>query len=295
MPVEAPPNNLPPDVVKVLSFHGRVELVVDPDGAMVSDRVGVAPFEDLLFLLVPARSPTIPALLRRTTAAVQARHDKGDYSLRLAGIARAGQGLARHPRRQALEPWLPENVRPGGMVVVTFAAHRCEFSRTEAGDSVRYHGPTTLGRDPRRDGQRWLRATLGGIALAPTVLGLLAPFLWLVWQGVDYPWRWAAMALTIVAVLGLVGGARLLLLTLAFHRWRAGSVDESEAPVLTEALLAPDQTRLAGVGLLGGALVSLALLGSVWADDLVWIAGLANLTVVWAPAWLVHLLVGKRG
>lgn len=294
MPVEAPRNNLPQEVVQVLSFHGLVELVVDPDGAQAADRVSVAPFEDLLYLLVPGRSPAIDALLKVTAAAVQARHPQGEYSLRLAGIARAGQSLARHPQRQMLEPWLPENVGPGGYTVVEFAAWRCEFTRTEGEEPVRYHGPTPLGRDPRREAQKWLRALFGGIALLPLVFGLLAPFGWLVWQGETYPQRWLAMATAAVAVTGLVGGTRLLLLTLGFVRWRAGAVNESEAPVLSEGLLAPAQTRLAGVGGLGAGVVALAVLASHWADGLVWVAGLANLTVVWGPAWLLHLLVGKR-
>ncbi len=294
MPVEAPRNNLPQEVVQVLSFHGLVELVVDPDGEQTADRVSVAPFEDLLYLLVPGRSRSVDALLRTTAAAVQARHAQGAYSLRLAGIARAGQSLVRHPQRQMLEPWLPENVGPGGYIVVEFAAWQCEFTRTEGDEPVRYHGPTPLGRDPRRDAQKWLRALFGGIALLPLVFGLLAPFGWLVWQGETYPQRWLAMATASVAVAGLVGGTRLLLLTLGFTRWRAGAAEETEAPVLSEGLLAPGQTRLAGVGGLGAGLVALAVLASHWADGLVWVTGLANLTVVWGPAWLLHLLVGKR-
>lgn len=295
MPVAAPRNNLPQEVVQVLSFHGLVELVVDPDNAQVADRVSVAPFEDLLYLLVPARSPIIEALLKTTASAVQARHPKGNYSLRLAGIARAGQSLARHHQRQMLEPWLPEGIGPAGYVVVDFAAWQCEFTRTEGDEAVRYHGPTPLGRDPRREAQKWLRALFGGIALLPFVFGLLAPFGWLVWQGADYPQRWLAMTTAVVAVAGLVGGTRLLLITLGFSLWRSGAAEESEAPVLTEGLLAPGQTRLAGVGGLGVGLIALAVLASHWGDGLVWVAGLANLTVVWGPAWLLHLLVGKRG
>ena len=294
MPPQAPRDNLPPDVVRVLSFHGPVEVVVGEDDGVVSARASVAPFEDVLHLLVPTDSPLERALLRTTRTAVQARAKDGAYSLRLTGHACAGRPLTRHPERGSIEPWVGDGVRQAGLSVVTFAAHTCELTRNEAdGQAVRYHGPTRLGSTIAKPLQTWVLACLGGVALPFLVVSLLSSYGWLVFQGDDYRFRPLALVLSSFAAFGAVAGVRLLTLSLAFHRWRAGRARESDAPHLTEGLIAPGQARTVGLALIGLWAACVGAIAAIWGDDLMWWAGLSNAAWLWGPAVVAHLMAGQ--
>jgi hypothetical protein len=294
VPPQAPRNNLPPDVVRVLSFHGLVEVVVGEDDAMVSGRASVAPFEDVLQLLVPTDSPVERALLRTPVTAVQARAKDGEYSLRLTGHACAGRPLTSHPERGSLEPWVADGVRLASLSVVTFAAHTCELTRNEAGgQAVRYHGPTPLGKTAQKPHQTWLLACLGGVALPFFVMALVLSFGWLVYQGEGYRFRPLAWVLSAGAAFGAVGGVRLMTLSLAFHRWRAGRAREADAPLLTEGLIAPGQARTAGIALLGLWAACVGAIAAIWGDDLMWWAALSHGAWLWGPAVVAHLMAGQ--
>lgn len=291
MPPTAPRDNLPPDVVRVLSFHGPVEVVVGEDDQMVAGRAAVAPFEDLLHLFVPLGSPVEEALLETTEVAVQARDKSGAYSLRLTGRACAGRPLTRHPDRGSLEPWVGEGTKLSRLSVVTFAAWHCELTRNEAdGQAVRYHGPTRLGQKPPKPAQYWPLAAFSGVALPFLVLALVVPFGWLVYQGEAYRFRPLALLLGGGAGAAAVAGVRLLTLSLGFERWRTGIAREEDAPVLSEALIAPREARRAGMGLLGLWAVLVGVVAAVWGDLLVVLAGVSHGAWLWGPAVAAHLL-----
>lgn len=291
MPPEAPRDNLPPDVVRVLSFHGPVEVVVGDADRMVAGRASVAPFEDLLHLLVPAGAPIEEALLETTVAAVQARHKEGDYSLRLTGRACAGRPLTSHPDRGSLEPWVADGVALSRLTVVSFAALHCELTRNEAGgQAVRYHGPTRLGKTPPKPAQYWPLAALSGVALPFLVVSLVVPFAWLVYQGEGYRFRPLALLMSGGAGAAAVAGVRLLTLSLGFQRWRAGRARESDAPVLTQGLIAPREARRAGMVLLGLWALLVGGIAAIWGDLLVVLAGVSHGAWLWGPAVAGHLM-----
>lgn len=286
-----PRDNLPPDVIRVLSFHGPVEVFVGED--IGRGRATVAPFEDVVHLFVRRGSPLEAALLRSVEVDVQARDKDGAYSLRMTGRAHAGQALARHPDRSALEPWLPEGASPAALVVAPFVAERVEYSRVEGQGEGRYHGPTPAGMDRPRRFMTLMRAAYGGLAAPAAALAGLVPWGWLVVQGADYPGRPSAWALSAVGGLALLGGTRLLTLSLAFRQWRAGRARASDAPVLVEALLAPTPAAQAGGALLLLGVAAVGTLSAAWEPQVAFVAFLANGAWLLGPAWVLHLLAGR--
>ncbi len=284
-------DNLPPDVIRVLSFHGPVEVFVGEDTGR--GRAATAPFEDVVHLFVRRGSPLEAALLQSVEVDVQARAPDGAYALRMTGRAHAGQPLGRHPQRSALEPWLPEGASPATLLVAPFVAERVEFTRVEGAGEGRYHGPTPAGRE--RPG-RWMtlaRATFGGLAAPAAASAVLVPWGWLILQGEDYPNRPGALALAAVGGLGILGATRLLTLSLAFRQWRAGRARTSDAPVLTEALLAPVPATRLGLGLLLLGVAAIGTLSAAWEPAAAWVALLGNGAWLLGPAWVLHLLAAR--
>ena len=284
-------DNLPPDVIRVLSFHGPVEMFVGVGRAKA--RVSVAPFEDVLHLLVPSGSDVEKALLQTNAVDLQARHPDGDYALRMTGRAHAGARLGRHPERSAIEPWLPDGTSTGSLLAVPFIAEHIEFVRAEGEGKARYHGPTPAAASRPSRGMTLLRACFAGLPLPFAILAAVAPWFWLTLEGPSYPARPLVLVLQICTGLGLLGGARLLVLALAFSQWRKGRAREADAPLLTEALLAPGEAVRLGMFFLGLSTVGLAVLGTYWDSTAALIALAANGAWLLTPAWTVHLLSGR--
>lgn len=133
--------NLPEDVVRILSFHGPVEMVCEGELGLISEKVEVAPFDSHLVAFLRPGGALAEALLLTGRAEVQARHTEGTYSLRMTGVAHPGIAVGRRSDRASLTPWLPE--RGGnGLLAAEFIPHRIELSRQEGANTVRYHGPT---------------------------------------------------------------------------------------------------------------------------------------------------------
>ena len=99
-------NVFPDEIVRTLSYHGPVDVFVGTGTERTRGQVGSAPFEDVLHLFVPAANPLEKALLGSSVVEVQARHEAGEYVIRMTGRAHAGQTLARHPDRNVLQPWV---------------------------------------------------------------------------------------------------------------------------------------------------------------------------------------------
>lgn len=284
-------DNLPPDVIRVLSFHGPVEMFVDEGRARA--RVAVAPFEDVLHLLVPTGSDVERALLRTNTVDVQARHPEGDYALRMTGRAHAGAPLGRHPERASIEPWVPNGATNSTLLAVPFVAEHIEFVRAEGDSKARYHGPTPEATTRPSPGMVLLRACFSGLPLPFAISAAVVPWLWLTLEGPDYPARPLVLVVQICTGLGLLGGARLLVLALAFGQWRKGKARMEDAPLLTEALLAPREAVRLGALFLGLSAIGLAALGSYWDGTAALIALSANGAWLLTPAWTIHLLSGR--
>ena len=284
---------LPPEVIRILSFHGPVIFWVGKDAAAARAVLAVAPFEDAAYLFHSEHSPIDGALLDACEARLEARAGDGSYVLRMDGRAMAGLPLSRHPRRGELTPWTPEGSKVASFVVATFIPDHIELVRTEGKESVRAAGPTPAGKAKPAIRRVWLRAALGGSALPLAILDLVGVWLYLTLQGADFPLRPVALIAAAGGGICALAGARLILLSVAYLRWREGKVPIAEAPVLSEALLAPLQARTAGIRLVGLGVVLLLAVGVLWGPAL---AGLAlGLSGVWvlAPAWAAHLSISQ--
>lgn len=287
--------NLPEDVVRLLSFHGPVEVWTGEGSRAATQRVHVAPFDDELILLVPPTSPLVGGLLQTSKAMVTARAEDQRYTLRLEGRGIAGRPVPAHKSRGSITPWLPEGQPAHRFLAVTFIADQVELVREEGQVRNRYAGPTPTGKALPGPWRRALSAALGGGGRWLAIAGLVGPFTWFGYQGSDYPFRPVALILAWVAALGLVAGIRLLGQSAAFAKWRAGDGDLRDAPALQDGWLAPEQARLWGMGCLLGATVAMGLLAA-------FPSGLASIGVVLvstgapvlAASWLLHGTVRAR-
>lgn len=284
-----PADNLPRDVIRILSLHGPVSWWVGGDAALARGSAPVAPFEDVVFLFLPTGSPGEQALLTSTRMVLQARHPSGDYNLRMMGRAHAGLPLARHPRRAEIGPWAPEGHNPQRLLVVPFIAESVELVRQDGEISQRHEGRTPAGDARPSAGSVWVRTALGGLAAPFALLVLVGVWLRLALAGPELPFRPLAMLFCALGGLLPLAAARLLVLSRTFLGVREGRVRAGESEAFEDALLAPGQVT--GVALRLGALglASLLLVAGVWG------AGFAALTFglsgVWvlAPVWAVHL------
>ncbi|MCK6506472.1 hypothetical protein L6R53_24385 [Myxococcota bacterium] len=287
--------NLPDEVIRLLSFHGPVELWTGEGSRAATQKVHVAPFDDELILLVPPTSPLVGGLLQTSKAMVTARAEDQRYTLRLEGRAVAGRPVPSHRSRGSITPWLPEGQPAHRFLAVTFIADKVELVREEGQVHNRYAGPTPTGRALPPAWRRWLSAALGEGGRWLAITGLVGPFAWFGYQGSDYPFRPLALLLAWTASLGLVAGIRLLGQSGAFTKWRAGDGDLSDAPFLRDGWLAPDQARLGGMAALLAATVASGLLAA-------FPSGLASIGVVLlstgapvlAASWLLHGTVRAR-
>lgn len=283
-----PADNLPRDVIRILSLHGPVSFWVGPDAALARGSAPVAPFEDVVFLFLPLGSPGEAALLSSTRMVVQARHPQGDYNLRMVGRAHAGLPLARHPRRAEIGPWAPEGHNPQRLLAVPFVAESVELVRQDGELAQRHEGRTPAGDARPAAGSVWLRAALGGLATPFALLTLGGLWLRLALAGPDLPFRPLAMLFAALGGLLPLAAARLLVQARAFLGVRTGTVRAGESEAFEEGLLAPRQAQ--GLALRLGALglACLLLVAGIWG------AGLAGLAIllsgVWllTPVWLAH-------
>lgn len=286
-----PAPNLPPDVVRVLSFHGAVDVFVGE--GVARGRAHAAPFDDVCYLLVPVGSPLEAGMLASVAVEVHARHTDGDYSLRMTGRAHPGRGVGRHPQRAAIEPWIPESGHAHRLLAVPFTPEHIEFVRTEGEGKARYHGETPAGRDRPGRMLTLARAAFAGITGAAAVLAVVVPWGWITIQGPTYPGRPSALALQVVGGLALLAATRLAVVALGFRQWRAGRARATDAPVLTEALLSYRETlQLAGAALVI-AIAALGTLSAAWEPQAMLVGLLPGCAWLLGPAWVIHLLIGK--
>ncbi|NOY28180.1 MAG: hypothetical protein GXP62_20130, partial [Oligoflexia bacterium] len=241
-----PANNLPEEIVRLLSLHGPVEVWTGRGDRATTSKVTVAPFDDELILLVPRRSPLLDGLLQTSATAVTAKRADQSYSLNLVGRAVAGRPVTSHPNRGSITPWLPEGAEPRSFIAVPFVAESVEMLRQEGHVRNRYAGPTPAGAAKQGAVRRVVTIALGGGGRWVTITSLVGSFLWYGYQGAGYPYRPLAVLLAWVACLGLIGGTRLVGMAAAFRLWRVGQGNQDGLSGLCEGLLAPEQARSIG-------------------------------------------------
>lgn len=287
------PVNLPPDVVKVLSFHGVVEVFGGTE-SRPRERAGCAPFDDRVALFLQPTGPVAESLSWSSQLDVQARHPDGDYSLRMVGRAHLGVAVSRDTDRHALEPWLPEGVRGGSRLATWFVPEHIELVRSEGDEKVRYHGPTPAGQSRLPAPVLWVRAATSGAAMPGAISAFVGPFVWLGVQGVTYPARGVAAVVSIASAMALIAGVRLAVLPVAYARYRTGKLALSEAVYVGEGLLAPLLAQAVGGVLVGMGLLGVLVCRVVWEPLLAWVAFGASLAWLLGPVWLVHFGTSRR-
>ncbi len=290
-----PRANLPDEIVRILSFHGPVELWTGRGERASTAKVELAPFDDELILMVPPRSLLEEGLLQTSRAMVTAKAADKSYTLRLHGRAVAGRLIASHPRRAAITPWMAEGARPERLLAVPFVAEEVELVREVGTETTRYAGPTPAGKVAPNGLKRWAQAALGGHGKWLVITGLASTFIWFGYQGATYPYRPLALLLAWVSVLGLIGGIRLLGQAAAFVRWREGKGDPDRAPSLRDGFLAPEQARLGGMIALGcWGLSTLVLSFFPSGQATIAVVVLSTGAPLLAAAWGLHVWVAAR-
>jgi len=289
--------NLPPDVVRVLSFHGPVEVFAAGASPPAVEKVACAPFDDHLILFLRPGGAVEKALGWNVQIDVQARRSDGehDYSLRMVGHAHPGVRVTRMPERQSLEPWLADGTNPGSVLATPFVPERIEFVRTEGDQKVRYHGPTPAGKTTPKPIVRWLRTATSGSAGLGAGAAIVLPFIWLGYLGADYPARPIATPLTVFGSLSLIMGTRLIVVHFAYEAWRAARVPIEESGLVGKGLVpARLSVRVGLVLVLFGVLCAVSA-WLQWDTQLALVLLCSNLAWIFGPAWAVHLATSKAG
>ena len=283
----------PPDVIRLLSFHGPVELWTGSGDSWKPTRLSPAPFEDTIYLFAQRGSPALDGLEDNCRCQLVARHSDGDYALRMDGRAHSGRNFAGHPERRALEPWLDEDAQPNHLVVVPFVAEHIDLVRDDPSGRVHFHGPTPAGRQRPRAVRTWLAACFRGVTLLLLAVAGVGSWLYLAPRQGVVPWRITCLLLCWLGSATMLAGVRLLLLAAAFRGFRSHATQDADVGPLAEALIAPNEARTVGAVLAFVGFVVFAVVGTVWTWDIAGAAFAASGAWLLGPAGLLHLHLAK--
>lgn len=288
-------DNLPADLIKLLSFHGPVEVWVGPPSDRRAASVGVAPFEDVVFVLLPRGSGAEKALLRSCRAELVARAKDRSYTLKLLGRAQASLPVTSHPRCGEILPWVPEGLEPHRLLAVPLVPEEIEYVTTDGKTSDRRAGATPA----KKDKIVWWKlagmVAFGGLAIPFALAVPVVSWAWLAWQGPEYPLRSIAFGVSAVSGLSAVAASRLWALAFAFGRWRKGKADPDDAPYLTDGYLAPRESQTLAAICAVVAVVGWFVLAWLWGTDLALVSVVPSGFWLLVPTWWLHLSTSKRG
>jgi hypothetical protein len=179
----------------------------------------------------------------------------------------------------------------GQVLVIPFTAEEIEYLIGTGDEAERFAGKTPQGIGRDSTARDYLRAALSGLALPMVVWTVPIILVWLIVQGVHYPGREIACGLALVGGVGLIGGLRLIYVSIAYVLWRKGQARVEDASVLSEGLIAPGQARRMAAFMLGFSALAFLALALVWGSTIVGVV--VGSTGVWliVPAWALHLLM----
>ena len=289
------PAELPAELVRVLAYHGAVELRVDPDASAAPpmERAACAPLDDKIVVFLEPRGPVRAALLRSPILELQARDPTGEYAVRLMGRAWVVGPVSRAPERSTLEPWLPEQAGAHRLVIAELTVDHIEMSLGAAEKRQRFFGPTPAAKARGRRPPSALRLGFSGSGVITAVLAAVVPFVYLGAEGADFPGRPAAVVLAAgFGVLGAFAG-RHLAQALSWTAYAAGAAEEKQVAGLRESDTAPLQARDRGLVLAGLWLLGTASITAIWGPMLGAITALANLSWLLVPAAALSSLTGR--
>lgn len=287
--------NLPEDIVRLLSFHGPVEVWTGHGELAATARVHVVPLDDELILLVPPQSPLVPGILQTSAAHLTAKAEDQRYMLRLQGRVIAGRLVSAHANRLAITPWLPEGKAPHQFLAIPFVADQVELVREEGQVRNRYAGPTPAGRALPKAPVRWGRAALGEAGRWLAIGSMVLLFLWFGYLGSEQPWRPLGVVVSWIAAIGLIAGTRLLGQSAAYQKFLRGDGRAEDSPAILSGWMAPGEARQGGVVALLAAAVALCVLAFMHrGGQTILVVLVASGFPVLAAAWLLHGTVGSK-
>ena len=228
-------NLIPEPITRILALHGPAQVACGLGPKRVSVNVHCAPFDDLLVLFLPARSPLIAALERDPRVDLHVQGGDTNYTVRLQGRGVDTGACGGHPRRMELVPWLPEGSTLQRFRAVELVPERIEYGYDEGEERRYFQGVTAAAETPGSVG-RWLRLCFGGLvpAVALAFIGLWG---WIGWYGQWYLLRPVALVLALVTSLGLMAAARIGHRLLGHRSWQQGKVRRPMGSMFSEALL----------------------------------------------------------
>jgi hypothetical protein len=272
-------NLIPEPITRILALHGAAQVACGKGPRRVSVAVHCAPFDDLLVLFVPARSPILAGLERDPQLDLHVQGGETNYTVRMQGRGIDTGASGGHARRMELVPWLPEGSTLQRFHAVELVPERIEYAFDE-GEERRYYQGTTAAADTPGAAGRWLRLCFGGLvpAVAVAFLGLWA---WIGWYGQWYMLRPVALLLSLSSCLALVAAARIMHRLLGHRSWQKGKVPRHMGSMLSEGLLPVRRAVILAAVLAVGAAAALIFCGVAWGPEL------AGITIVATQLWLL--------
>jgi hypothetical protein len=277
-------NLIPEPITRILALHGPVHVSSGLGPQRVSVNVHCAPFDDLLVLFVPGRSPLVAALERDPRVDLHVQGGDTNYTVRMQGRAVDTGTSGGHERRMELVPWLPEGTTLQRFRAVELVPERIEYGYDEGEERRYFQGATAANETPSNTG-RWLRLCFGGLipAVAVAFLGLWG---WIAVQW--YPWRLVPLGVALVAALSLMAASRIAHRILGYRSWQRGKGSRQAGGGFSEGLVPLHRAKIVAGALLVVSLAALVFCGVGWSGELTGIALAASQLWVLVPLWVIR-------
>lgn len=288
----APRNLIPEPITRILALHGALHIA----SGLANNRVSVlahgAPFDDMLVLFLPRRSPFRAALDRDPRVELNVQGGENNYVVRIQGRAIDTGPASGHERRMEIVPWLPEGATLNQFLAVELIPERIEYAYDEGEERRYFQGTTAAAKTPTMLA-RWLDLCFRGV-LPALVLSFVSLWVYVGWWGEWFPLQPLALATSLVGCVGLLAAARLCYRVLAHRRWQRGKAARHFGGLLSEGLLPVRSAAMAAGGLSLLACVALVLCGVGWGGELFGVALAATQLWFLLPLWAFRFM-GEMG
>ena len=280
-------NLIPDPITRILALHGPIKVSCGQGARRISVNVHCAPFDDLLVLFTPLRSPLIAALDRDPRVGLIVQGGETNYTVRIQGRGVATGTAGAHERRMELVPWLPEGSTLQQFRAVELVPERIEYAYDEGEERRHYEGRTEAGKLPTAAGL-WLRLCFA--ELVPAVaLAMVGLFIGVAFQWFYFVWeRPLAYLVSMVISLCLMAAGRVLQRSLSHRSWQRGRGPRSWGGVFSEGLVPLHKGRILAVALAVLAVVILIITIAMGHAGLAGISLLASQLWYLFPYWLVR-------
>ena len=276
---------VPSEILRIMASHGAVRLICGSKGQSEGVSCHVAPFEDVLYCLVPPRSSALKQLMHAPEGRLELENAELGYKIKIRGRSVPGRSVMANPRRSELLHWVPENQNPRTLLAVPLWAEHINY---EKGEEV-FNGPTPLGRTRKGGATLWKEAAFYGI------LPFFATFWVLLWAWVayagngDFVWQAYSLVLSGLAISFIQIGSNFVYRSLCFKRILEGKLLPKSAPLLSVGLLSYRSVLRGGWLLVGVGADIFLLLEAIDPVLQPVVAGFSLMWLVW-PFWAMHLI-----